>query len=166
MTKKLTLIALAIFNMSFVLNAQDWGTPGRKPESFIWLAGHLEAGWNPYIGTWDWSDYFLKDNNDNMEEKNAFYVDLSFTVHLSSYVFVGGYSKTWMLINEDSTAGLIPNFIPFLIDYGFFFGLRYKNFEVGLRHFCSHPIVSGSSFEEPMMENNRSYEEIYVRFEF
>jgi hypothetical protein len=153
-------IIIIMFLACVPLYSQDWGKPGAEHD-IVWLAGHLEVGWDPFVQQWDWSGFGPHD-----EYSDVFYTDFGLTAHATKYFFIGGNVRTFTIFNEDSKVSAIPNFIPFLVDYSFFAGIRLYGFEIGFRHLCSHPVNGSGGYQEPILENNRAYEEIYLRFEF
>jgi hypothetical protein len=156
--KKLMIVVLMLLS-AVSLFSQDWGTKDRKPETLFWLAGHLEAGYCPLVNSWDYSDYW----DEGCSLDAVFYADFGATAHFMDWLFLGGYAKTWVT-PQDKNDNF--SFNAFMVDYGFFFGVKFKGLEVGFRHFCTHPVNGGTFYSMPLMEDNRAYEEIYIRLEF
>lgn len=156
---KKTILVFVMIMSAASLFSQDWGSKDRKPETMFWLAGHLEAGYCPIAQSWDYTGPW----DESCSFDSMFYTDFGATAHFMDWLFLGGYAKTWITPQDKAETF---SFNCFLIDYGFFFGIKWKGLEVGFRHFCSHPINGGTFSAKPLMEDNRAYEEIYIRLEF
>ncbi len=110
----------------------------------------LEMGYAPYYGSFNGSEHFL--------EQNIYYVTMETEAILLDYIFIGGVIKTYINDKPDDYT-----FSPFEADYLFKAGLRYKNLEVGFKHFCLHPVRPYEMYYEPQGSTDSGYEEFYIR---
>lgn len=78
-------------------------------------------------------------------------------VVLFNTIFVGGSFDCSFDVSEDLLG------MPFLMNYGFWAGLRWGSFEVGFRHHCYHPVLTGG--ESISLIKMGGYEEFYIKIE-
>ncbi len=118
--------------------------------NWILLLFALEIGYAPYYASVN-ADTYLKD-------RNIFYVTMEAEVDILKYLFIGGTVKTY--VNDK------PNdykFTPFEADYILETGLRYKNIELGFKHFCLHPVRPFEMYYPSQDSRDGGYEEFYIR---
>lgn len=71
------------------------------------------------------------------EPEMSTYAELGLEMSLWDVVFVGGSIENYQVPVS------ITSWIPHRAIYHIYGGVRYKMFEVGIRHYCDHPVVSG-----------------------
>ena len=118
--------------------------------NWLILLYFLELGYAPYYGSLNGSEKF--------QDQNIFYINVETEIVVLGRLFFGGTVKTYI---NDKPGDY--KFSPFEADYLFKAGLRYKNIEVGFRHFCLHPVRPMEMYYEPQGSNDGSYEEFYIR---
>jgi hypothetical protein len=123
------------------------------------LTGHVEIGWVP-MGR-EWASNMTAGTTEELTDFLS-YVETSFRISPERHFFIGGRARTYQFMRSGKL-----NFRPIIIDYlatvGFIFRIEGMILEIGMRHYCGHPVVST---RDPVMLQNRAYEEVYVRFEF
>jgi len=83
--------------------------------------------------------------------------DMKAEIVLLGVVFAGGEMNCQFNFNTSALSG-----DPFLMDYGFFAGIRIGGLEAGYRHDCYHPILSRG--EAHSLVEAGGYDEIYISF--
>ena len=116
----------------------------------------FEIGFAP---TYDSENVVVSENSIIINE-DIFYTSFEVEAIIYDYLFVGGSVKTYV---QDMK--LSKTFYPFELDSFFNAGLRYKNIELGFKHFCLHPVRPYEMYYEPQGSNNAAYEEFYIRIE-
>jgi hypothetical protein len=122
--------------------------------NWLILLYFLELGYSPFYESLN----SISEEYSYIKNESVFYITLDAEIILFDYLFIGGAVKTYFQdkINEKS-------YIPFESDYLFKAGLRYKNLEVGFRHFCLHPVRPYEMYYQPQGSTDASYEEFYIR---
>jgi len=86
-----------------------------------------------------------------------FYTYLESELSFFNLVFIGGGMKSFFATHEGT-----KYFKPFQMNFIFFAGIKYKQFEAGFRHYCIHPIITYMT--EPVRVNwEGGYEELYFK---
>jgi hypothetical protein len=117
----------------------------------------IEAGLMPS------NDWYLYQEHELFEQDQpGYYNALEVDAELWGWAFVGGTLRT------DMTSDSFTNYNPHWVTYNFTAGARWKAFEIGWRHRCSHPIqtyvYNSGDYKDPIVEG--SYDEIYARAQF
>ena len=141
------LLVIVLLIVAWCVYAQD---------GVFQIHGHLELGVFPNFRNVEYEVF----NIYKTEKDVGFYLDMGLEFLLYNHFFIGGGLRTYAFKNDKI------NFIPFYCDYSFTAGIRVKWFEVGFRHYCFHPVSAGVGYGSPMLNIDKSYEEIYVRVEF
>ena len=88
----------------------------------------------------------------------AFYIQMEAEVELFDLLFIGGTVRTYVWKKQEGIS-----FWPWRDGYLFKVGLRKGPFELGFRHYCTHPVIP---YRYPIQMNwEGAYEEIYFRVE-
>lgn len=86
----------------------------------------------------------------------AVYIQMECELEITPYFFLGGSIRTYAWKEKEGIS-----FWPWRDGYMFNAGLRYKIFEFGFRHYCTHPIIP---YQYPARLNwEGAYEEIYFK---
>lgn len=86
-----------------------------------------------------------------------FYTYLESEIDFFNIIFLGGGMQSFFAINKGT-----KYFKPFEMNFSFFTGIRFKNFEAGFRHYCIHPIITYMT--QPVKINwEGGYEELYIK---
>jgi len=88
----------------------------------------------------------------------SFYVDLE-TFLEWKYFYIGGGIKTHIWKCRDNYT-----FSPDGSFYSLAFGFTFNKIEIGMRHYCIHPIVPYMTYTKPEPQWEGAYEEIFIRF--
>lgn len=115
----------------------------------------IELGYSPF---YDSLNVTPENNNSIIRDESVMYINLSMEIELFKYIFVGGMAKNYFQRKDNNYS-----FHPFEVDYLFKAGLRYKNIELGFRHFCLHPVRPYEMYYHPQGSTDSSYEEFYIR---
>jgi len=121
--------------------------------NWLILLYFIELGYSPF---YDSRNIFEEDNT-RIRIENTYYITLDSEVVVLNYLFIGGAVKTYILGSDNY------NYFPFEADYLFKAGLRFKNLELGFRHFCLHPVRPYEMYYEPQGTTDGAYEEFYIR---
>lgn len=92
-------------------------------------------------------------------EEKVYYTDIE--VEMASpkdIIFVGGSIKTVFTPKDNSYTN-----IPLRDAFRFYFGLRYDRFELGFRHYCTHPVALYIHNKANEFSIHGSYREIYLQ---
>ncbi len=117
----------------------------------------LELGWLPqgdFVMYYP-SSYFAK----VYPISYSAYVDLEAEVVVLDTFFAGGAVRTSVWQRSPSAL----NFFPHKAVYSFFAGARLGMVEMGLRHYCIHPVIPFFGLIDPKPIWEGAYEEIYLR---
>ena len=118
--------------------------------TWLILLYFIELGYSPFYGSLNTNDY--------LQDQNIYYINMDAEVIILDHLFIGGAVKTYFNDKSDSYM-----FSPFEADYLFKAGLRYKNIEIGFKHFCLHPVRPYEMYYQPQGSTDASYEEFYIR---
>ena len=121
--------------------------------NWLILLYFLELGYSPFYDSKNTSEI----DNIRIRNESIYYITLDSEVILFNYLFIGGAIKTYMYGTNDY------DYWPFESDYLFKAGLRYKNIEIGFKHFCLHPVRPYEMYYQPQGSTDGSYEEFYIR---
>ena len=121
--------------------------------NWLILLYFIELGYSPFYESLNVYDNYYS----RIESENVLYINLDVEIRILDYIFVGGAVKTYMHGTDNY------NFWPFESDYLFKAGLRFKNLEVGFRHFCLHPVRPYEMYYQPQGSTDGAYEEFYIR---
>jgi len=121
--------------------------------NWLILLYFIELGYSPFYE----SRNVMDDVTTRIRTEKTYYITLDSEVVLLGHLFIGGAVKTY-IHNTNSY-----DFMPFESDYLFKGGLRFKNLELGFRHFCLHPVRPYEMYYEPQGSTDASYEEFYIR---
>jgi hypothetical protein len=122
--------------------------------TWLALAFWLELGFTPFD---QFNMYIPTDSFLVIEQQ--YYAEFNVEVTAWNSLFVGGDVRIYAWRNEDHFIGFNPNRGAFLI----FAGLRLNPFEIGFRHYCTHPIIPFIPREPAGIIWEGSYEEVYIR---
>ena len=86
----------------------------------------------------------------------SFYLQMDVEAELFDLFFIGGSIRSYVWKSREG-----PSFWPFRDGYLFKVGLRKKPFELGFRHYCTHPVIP--SQYPAQMNWEGAHEEIYFR---
>ena len=113
----------------------------------------IELGYSPFYQSLNVMDESVKVNAENI-----YYITLDSEVIILEHLFIGGAVKTYFQDQESNYS-----YFPFEADYLFKAGLRFKNIELGFRHFCLHPVRPYEMYYQPQGSTDGAYEEFYIR---
>ncbi len=116
----------------------------------------FECGITPYDNMNVYVAEFWQEVTGN---KISFYFDLETQLKYKGF-FIGGGIKTF----AGKPITKIKEFHPYKTTYKFLVGYEYKNFQIGFRHYCIHPVVPYVTFDSPIIFQG-AYEELYIRWE-
>jgi hypothetical protein len=105
------------------------------------------------------SDFVMYQPPAFVYRNTGFSVEMQVEAKIFGFLFVGGSARTYMWLGVDTYM-----FYPERMLYGFVAGVRASWFEMGFRHYCTHPVTPYFV----LMEKNPiiwegAYEEIYIR---
>lgn len=120
--------------------------------NWIILAAALEVGWMPL------GDFVMHDPPSQISITGSFYVDMEVRAEVFDHLFLGGEVKTLMYKIGDGYY-----FMPERMLYQFTAGIFVDNFEIGIRHYCTHPIQPYLWQWNGPARWEGSYEEVYLR---
>jgi len=104
------------------------------------------------------SGFVMYDTPSETVFEQAGYVQLETRIELFKYLFLGGSIRTYVWKDREGVS-----FWPWRDGYMFNAGLRYKQMELGFRHYCTHPVIP---YRYPAKMNwEGAYEEVYFRIE-
>lgn len=121
--------------------------------NWLVLLYFLKLGYSPFYD----SRNVMPVSNIRIRSEDIYFITLDAEAVLLANIFIGGTVKTYMQ-NEVG-----KNFFPIESDYLFKVGLRYKNIEMGFRHFCLHPVRPYEMYYQPQGSTDASYEEFYIK---
>ncbi len=122
--------------------------------NWLILLYFIELGYSPFYKSLN----VLPVDNKLIMNESVMYITLDAEIVFLGNLFIGGAVKTYF--QDDATD---YSYIPFEADYLFKAGYRYKNLELGFRHFCLHPVRPYEMYYPSQGSNDGSYEEFYVR---
>ena len=121
--------------------------------NWLILLYFIELGYSPFYDSRNVSEI----DNIRIRNESIYYIILDAEVVILDHLFIGGALKTYMHSTDDYS------FWPFESDYLFKAGFRYKNVELGFKHFCLHPVRPYEMYYQPQSSTDGSYEEFYIR---
>ena len=122
--------------------------------NWLILLYFLELGYSPFYD----SRNVTPVDNIRIKTDSVLYVTLDTEIVVFDHFFIGGAVKTYM-----KNKATDRSFLPFETDYLLKAGLRYKNLELGFRHFCLHPVRPYEMYYQPQGSADGAYEEFYIR---
>ncbi len=121
--------------------------------NWLILVYFIELGYSPFYQSLN-----VMEESSRINAENIYYITLDAEIVILDHSFIGGAVKTYFQDQIDS-----KSYYPFEADYLFKAGLRYKNIEVGFRHFCLHPVRPYEMYYQPQDSTDGAYEEFYIR---
>ena len=118
--------------------------------NWLILLYFLEFGYSPFYGSLNTNTLFV--------DQNVYYITMDAEIIILDYLFIGGAVKTYF---QDDASNY--SYFPFEADYLFKAGLRFKNLELGFRHFCLHPVRPYEMYYQSQGSTDGGYEEFYIR---
>lgn len=122
--------------------------------NWLILLYFLELGYSPFYDSRNASEI----DNIRIRNESIYYITLDAELILFNHIFIGGAVKTYFQ-NDASDY----SYFPFESDYLFKAGFKYKNIEIGFKHFCLHPVRPYEMYYQPQGSTDGSYEEFYIR---
>ena len=124
--------------------------------NWLILLYFIELGYSPFYDSRNVSEI----DNIRIRNESVYYITLDSELIIFNNFFIGGAVKSY--IQNDIRN---HSFVPFESDYLFRAGFRFKNIEMGFRHFCLHPVRPYEMYYQPQGSTDGSYEEFYIRIE-
>ena len=122
--------------------------------NWLLLLYFIELGYAPFYN----SQNIAEEYNVRLRDAAIYYVTLNTELILFEHMFIVGAVKTYVQDQPDELS-----YFPFEVDYFFKIGLRYKNIELGFKHFCLHPVRPYEMYYRPQGSTDGAYEEFYIR---
>lgn len=123
--------------------------------NWIALVIALELGYLPN-GT-----MVMYEPSETMNVSGTWYAEFEAEAELWGILFVGGEIKTFMWKTQLTPVDY--NFFPEQEWYGVWGGIRRGPFELGFRHYCTHPVVPFLPLTRSKILWEGSYEELYLK---
>lgn len=111
----------------------------------------FEVGFLPH------GDFIMYEELELVPVQYSLYTDLQAEVVISNLLFIGGGVRTGMWYHDGYT------FFPHRTSYNFQMGIRRGMVEVGIRHYCFHPVTPFFALLDYGALWEGAYEEIYLR---
>lgn len=122
--------------------------------NWLILLYFIELGYSPFYKSLN----VMPIDNKLIMNESVMYMTLDAEIVVLDHLFISGAVKTYF---QDDTSDY--SYFPFESDYLFKAGFRYKNLELGFRHFCLHPVRPYEMYYQPQGSTDGSYEEFYIR---
>lgn len=101
------------------------------------------------------NSFILNDNYTRINMENSFHAEFGIELLLLDHIFINAKMENYFRHKEGQLS-----FSPYSDVYNFGAGLRFDNFEIGIKHFCVHPVIGSVQSE---LNINGAITEIYIQ---